>query len=111
MRSSVVPPSPLPQEEARPRARQPAWSRFDIQISPPDARRFNPTIAFKELRKLHLRWHRASEPEARAIPSRVGLDLVRLNMMKGVVDSHRERRAWEKTCNAIVPSMSSPGTQ
>eukprot|EP00959_Pyramimonas_sp_CCMP1952_P233120 4871656-Pyramimonas_sp.AAC.1 len=38
----------------------------------------------------------------RAYMSRVGID-VRLSMIKGVVDSYRECRAWEKPGDAVMP--------
>eukprot|EP00959_Pyramimonas_sp_CCMP1952_P012139 256199-Pyramimonas_sp.AAC.1 len=38
-----------------------------------------------------------------------GLDNVRLNLIKGVCDTCRERRAWDKPGHAVMPSTALPG--
>eukprot|EP00959_Pyramimonas_sp_CCMP1952_P219026 4579532-Pyramimonas_sp.AAC.1 len=45
----------------------------------------------------------------RLVLTRAGLDSVRLNLIKGVCDICRERRAWGKPGHAIVPSSAPPG--
>ncbi len=43
------------------------------------------------------------------ILDQVGLDNVRLNMIKEVCDTCRECRAWERPGNSTLPSVSLPG--
>eukprot|EP00959_Pyramimonas_sp_CCMP1952_P034523 723844-Pyramimonas_sp.AAC.1 len=45
----------------------------------------------------------------RLILEKVGLDAVRLNMIKEVCDTCRECRAWERPGNSTLPSVSPPG--
>eukprot|EP00959_Pyramimonas_sp_CCMP1952_P074098 1548474-Pyramimonas_sp.AAC.1 len=45
----------------------------------------------------------------RLILDKVGLDNVRLNMIKEVCDTCRECRAWERLGNSTLPSVSLPG--
>eukprot|EP00959_Pyramimonas_sp_CCMP1952_P230735 4823590-Pyramimonas_sp.AAC.1 len=40
---------------------------------------------------------------------RAGIGVARLHAMRGAVDSCRERRAWEKPGNIVVPSVSPHG--
>ena len=84
--------------------RLPDWTRFNIQVSLKSLRSYNPAVVQKELRKLHLRWWHAKEPKMRLILSTAGIDEVRLAMIKPIVDTCRECRAWEKRGNVIVPS-------
>eukprot|EP00959_Pyramimonas_sp_CCMP1952_P049513 1034314-Pyramimonas_sp.AAC.1 len=46
----------------------------------------------------------------RLILSRTGLHNVRLNLTKGVCDTCRESRAWDKPGHAVMPSTALPGT-
>eukprot|EP00959_Pyramimonas_sp_CCMP1952_P252589 5277467-Pyramimonas_sp.AAC.1 len=43
------------------------------------------------------------------ILSTIGLDSVRLNLIKGVCDTCRECRAWDKPGHAVMPSTALPG--
>ena len=85
-------------------ARLPDWSRFNIQVSLKNLRSYVPEVVQKELRKLHLRWWHASEPKMRNILTSAGLDEIRLAMIKPIVDTCRECRAWQKRGNEIMPS-------
>ena len=86
-------------------ARLPEWNRFDIQVSLRNLRSFNKTVVQKELRKLHLRWWHAREPKMRTILSIAGLDETRLAMIKAIVDTCRECRAWQRRGNEVIPSI------
>ena len=55
-----------------------------------------------------MRWWHASEPKMRAMLQAAGLDNVRLDMIKAVVDTCRECRAWKRPGNAIIASVSIP---
>ena len=84
----------------------PDWSRFDIKISLKSLQSYAPSVVIKELRKLHLRWWHAREPKMRELLSAAGVDEARLAMIKGVVDTCRECRAWQKRGNDVLPSTS-----
>eukprot|EP00959_Pyramimonas_sp_CCMP1952_P415464 8705361-Pyramimonas_sp.AAC.1 len=58
---------------------------------------------------MHSRWYHAKEPEMRLILDKVGLDNVRLNMVKEVCDACRGCRAWERPGNSALLSVSLPG--
>eukprot|EP00959_Pyramimonas_sp_CCMP1952_P297893 6231495-Pyramimonas_sp.AAC.1 len=45
----------------------------------------------------------------RLISSKIGQDSVRLNLIKGVCDTCRECRAWDKPGHTVMPSTASPG--
>ncbi len=87
-------------------SRLPTWNEFNVQNNLRNLRSYDPAVVTKELRKLHLRWWHAKEPKMRVILKAVGLDEVRLNMIKPIVDTCRECRAWAKKGNAILPSHS-----
>ena len=89
--------------------RLPDWTRFNIQVSLQNLRSYEPHVVKKELRKLHLRWFHAKEPKMRMLLEKVGLDSVRLNMIKEVCDTCRECRAWQRPGNSTLPSVSLPG--
>ena len=89
-------------------ARLPDWTRFNIQVSLRNLRSYNPTVVQRELRKLHLRWWHAREPKMRTILTAAGLDEVRLAMIKSIVDTCRECRAWQKRGNEVIPSVDIP---
>ena len=86
--------------------RLPDWSRFNIQISLRNLRSYDAPVVQKELRKLHLRWWHAREPKMRAILQAAGVDSIRLDMIKRIVDTCRECRAWQKRGNANTTSVS-----
>ena len=86
----------------------PDWTRFDVQQSLKRLRSYDPKVVVKELRKLHLRWWHASDPTMRTILKAVGLDEPRLQLIKPIVESCRECRAWQKPGNNTVPSVSIP---
>ena len=86
----------------------PDWTRFNIQLSLKRLRSWEPSVIQKELRKLHLRWWHASEPKMRQILSAVGIDNARLDMIKPIVDTCRECRAWQRPGNTVVASVSLP---
>ena len=86
----------------------PEWTRVDIAVSLRNLRSFVPSVIQKELRKLHLRWWHASEGRMRTILKTVGLDEAKLNMIKPLVDTCRECRAWQRRGNKIIPSISLP---
>ena len=88
----------------------PDWSRFNIQTSLKALRSFDPAVVNKELRRLHLRWFHLKEPKMRSILKDVGLDEVRLNMIKPIVDTCRECRAWERQGTSTLPSVSMPSS-
>ena len=88
--------------------RLPDWSRFNIQISLRNLRSYVPSVVQRELRKLHLRWWHAKEPKMRTLLAAAGLDEVRLAMIKPIVDTCRECRAWQKRGNEVMPSLSLP---
>eukprot|EP00959_Pyramimonas_sp_CCMP1952_P014871 314793-Pyramimonas_sp.AAC.1 len=90
----ALPPPPAGSPAARPRLLD--WSRFDVQISLQNLRSLDPSVVTRELRKLHLRWFHAKEPKMRVILSKIGLESVRLNLIKGVCDTCRDCRAWDK---------------
>eukprot|EP00959_Pyramimonas_sp_CCMP1952_P002118 43605-Pyramimonas_sp.AAC.1 len=98
---------PVGKPAARPRL--PGWAKFDIQISLHDLRSLDPSVAARELRKLHLRWFHAKEPTMRLLLTKAGLDNVRLNPVKGVCGACRGCRAWDKPGHAVVPSTALPG--
>eukprot|EP00959_Pyramimonas_sp_CCMP1952_P308286 6451797-Pyramimonas_sp.AAC.1 len=56
-----------------------------------------------------MQWLHAREPRMRLISPKAGLDNVRLNLIKGVCDTCRGRRAWGKPGHAVMPSIASPG--
>ena len=85
-------------------ARLPTWNEFDIQCNLKNLRSYDPSVVIKELRKLHLRWWHVKEPKMRVILKAVGLDEARLNLIKPIVDTCRECRAWAPKGNAILPS-------
>ena len=89
-------------------SRLPDWSRFNIQVSLRNLRSYNATVVQAELRKLHLRWWHAREPKMRTILQAAGVDEIRLNMIKRVVDTCRECRAWQKRGNIVTPSVNLP---
>ena len=107
MEAPTVPPPPAPHAAPGP-PRLPDWSRFDVQMSLQNLRSYDPANVRRELRKLHLRWYHASEPNMRLLLSRVGLDNVRLNMIKDVVDSCKTCRDWARPGNANMSSVSLP---
>eukprot|EP00959_Pyramimonas_sp_CCMP1952_P209765 4388834-Pyramimonas_sp.AAC.1 len=41
--------------------------------------------------------------------TKIGLDTVRLHLIKGVCDTRRERRAWDEPGHTVVPSSALPG--
>ena len=86
-------------------ARLPDWSRFDIQISLRNLRSYEPAVITRELRKLHLRWWHAREPKMRTLLQAAGLDEARLAMIKPIIDTCRECRAWQKRGNVVMPSV------
>ena len=86
----------------------PDWTRFNIQQSLRNLRSWVPSVIQKELRRLHLRWWHASESKMRGILQRAGIDAVRLDMIKSVVDTCRECRAWQRPGNEVVQSVSLP---
>eukprot|EP00959_Pyramimonas_sp_CCMP1952_P371297 7775457-Pyramimonas_sp.AAC.1 len=45
----------------------------------------------------------------RLVLSKIGLDNVRLNLIKGVGDTCRECRAWDKPGHTVMPSTALPG--
>ena len=63
------------------------------------------TIVQRELRKMHLRWWHASEPRMRTILQAAGLDESRLKMIKSVVDTCRECRAWQRPGKNVTTSV------
>ena len=89
-------------------ARLPDWSRFNIQISLRNLRSYDAGVVQRELRKLHLRWWHAREPKMRTILQAAGVDEVRLNMIRRIVDTCRECRAWQKRGNVVTASISLP---
>ena len=102
------PPPPAAPAAAAPAAKYPDWTRFDVQSSLRNMRSDVPSVVLRELRKLHLRWFHAKEPKMRLILSKMGLDNTRLALIKGVCDSGRECRAWEKPSNTVMPSTALP---
>ena len=86
----------------------PDWTRFDIGVSLRNLRSFVPSVIQRELRKLHLRWWHASEGRMRTILKAVGLEEAKLNMIKPIVDTCRECRAWQRRGNRSIPSISLP---
>ena len=85
--------------------RLPDWTHFNIQIGLRNLRSFEPAVAQKELRKLHLRWWHAKEPKMRQILSAAGIDEARLGFIRPVVDACRECRAWQKGGNDVMSSI------
>ena len=65
-------------------------------------------VVRQELRKLHLRWWHASEPKMHKILRGAGIEAGRLGMIKGIVDTCRECRAWQRPGNAVLPSVKLP---
>jgi hypothetical protein len=59
----------------------------------------------EELRKLHLRWWHAREPKMRNILQAAGVDEARLTLIKSIIDTCRECRAWQKRGNVITPTV------
>ena len=57
------------------------------------------------LRKLHLRWWHATEPKVQTILQAAGIDGARLELIKLIVDTCREGRAWQKQGNEIISSI------
>eukprot|EP00959_Pyramimonas_sp_CCMP1952_P373552 7823405-Pyramimonas_sp.AAC.1 len=45
----------------------------------------------------------------RLILSKIGQDNVRINLIKGVCDTCRECRVWDKLGHAVMPSIALPG--
>eukprot|EP00959_Pyramimonas_sp_CCMP1952_P327278 6851488-Pyramimonas_sp.AAC.1 len=45
----------------------------------------------------------------RLILSKIGLGSVRFNLIKGVCDTCRECRAWDKLGHTVMPSIALPG--
>ena len=69
----------------------------------------DPAVVIKVFRKLHLRWWHGSATKMRHILQAAGIDEARSALIKAVVDSCRECRAWQKRGNLTQPSMSLPG--
>ena len=88
--------------------RLPDWTRFNVQFSLRNLRSYDPGVVQRELRKLHLRWWHAREPKMRTILQLAGIDEVRLAMIKPIVDTCRECRAWQKRGNAVMSSVEIP---
>jgi len=66
------------------------WNQFNIKNSLRNLSSYDPAVVQKELRKLHLRWWHVGEPKMRTILKAAGLDEVRLNLIKPIVDTCRE---------------------
>eukprot|EP00959_Pyramimonas_sp_CCMP1952_P170962 3572767-Pyramimonas_sp.AAC.1 len=45
----------------------------------------------------------------RLVSTKIGLDKIRLNLIKGVCDTCRECRAWDKPRHTVIPSTALPG--
>jgi len=84
--------------------RLPDWSRFNVQVSLKNLRTYEPAVVQRELRKLHLRWWHASATKMRIILQAAGLDEARLAMIKPIVDTCRECRAWQKRGKIVMSS-------
>ena len=84
------------------------WTRFDINVSLKNLRSNDPRVVRNELRKLHLRWWHASEPKMHKILRGAGIEPKRLSMIKGIVDTCRECRAWARPGNTVLPSVKLP---
>jgi len=77
-------------------AKLPDWTRSNVQISLRNLRSYEPSVVIKELRKLHLRWWHAKAARMRALLEAAGLDETRLELIKEVVRTCRECRAWSQ---------------
>ena len=84
------------------------WTRFDVNVSLRNLRSNDPRVVRTELRKLHLRWWHASEPKMHKILRGAGIEPKRLGMIKGIVDTCRECRAWARPGNTVLPSVKLP---
>ena len=84
------------------------WTRFDVNISLRNLRSNDARVVRTELRKLHLRWWHASEPKMHKILRGAGIEAGRLSMIKGIVDTCRECRAWQRPGNTVLPSIKLP---
>ena len=84
------------------------WTRFDINVSLRNLRSDDPRVVRNELRKLHLRWWHASEPKMHKILRGAGIEPKRLGMIKGIVHTCRECRAWARPDNTVLPSVKLP---
>eukprot|EP00959_Pyramimonas_sp_CCMP1952_P084461 1766491-Pyramimonas_sp.AAC.1 len=107
-RGGEAPPPPRAGNPAA-RPRLPDWARFDVQISLQNLRGLDPSVGTRELRNLHLRWSHAKEPKTTLILSKIDLDSVRLNLIRGVCDTCRECRAWDKPGHTVMPFTALPG--
>ena len=96
------------QEQGAGTPNYPDWTRFDVQRALKRLRSYDPKVVSRELRLLHLRWWHASDTTMRHILSAVGLDEARLSLIKGIVESCKECRSWQKPGNKTVPSVSLP---
>ena len=86
----------------------PDWTRFDIKVSLKNLCSNNMNVVRTELRKLHLRWWHASEPKMHHVLRNVGIEPKRLAMIKAIVDTCRECRAWQPAGNTVLPSVNLP---